>query len=159
MHPRPNFNQVAPELAGKLVDLSNAVKAGSLPITLLDLVYIRASVLNGCAFCVDMHIKEAKIHGERELRLHHLNVWRESSLYSARERAALGWVEAVTKLAEVGVPDDVYEAARGEFSEAELAELTFAITVINSWNRLSVASRKVPGSADAAYGLTQAGLN
>lgn len=159
MHARLDVFETAPDLANKFYDLSRAVKAGSLPAKLHDLVNIRASTLNGCAFCLDMHVKHAKIHGERELRIHHLNIWRESPLYSPQERAALEWVEALTRLSGEGVPDEVYERVRGHFSESEISELTFSITVINSWNRLYIAFGGVPGSADAAYGLTRAGLN
>jgi alkylhydroperoxidase family enzyme len=105
-----------------------------------------------------MHSKEAKIHGERELRLYHLAAWRESTLFSPRERAALAWTEALTKLPEGGVSDEIYDRVRGQLSEKEISDLTFQIMVINSWNRASVAFRAVPGSADKAYGLDKAGL-
>jgi AhpD family alkylhydroperoxidase len=156
---RLDFFSVSPTLSGKLYELALALKSASIEQGLLDLVHIRASQLNGCAFCVDMHAKEAKIHGERELRVHHLTVWRESPLYSARERAALEWTEAVTQLNGKGIDDDVYARAREELSEQEITDLTYAISVINTWNRLSIAFRKVPGSSDAAYGLTRAGLH
>ncbi len=146
-------------LADKLLALSVATKReGSLEKGLVHLVDIRASQLNGCAFCVDMHVKEAKIDGERELRIYHLPVWRESPLFSARERAVLEWTEAVTKLSAHGVSDEVFQQVRAELSEKELADLTFAIGTINAWNRLAISFRVVPGSADAAYGLTKAGL-
>jgi AhpD family alkylhydroperoxidase len=156
---RLDFFEHAPELSKKLYEMSTALQSGTLGRTLLDLVNIRASLINGCAFCVDMHVKEAKIHGERELRVHHIPIWRESDLFSPKERAALEWAEAVTTLSGHGVPDDVYKRVREQFSEKEITDLTFAITVINSWNRLSISFRKVPGSADNAYGLTKAGLN
>lgn len=146
-------------LADKLLALSLATKKeSSLPRGLLHLVDIRASQLNGCAFCVDMHCKEAKIDGERELRLYHLAVWRESPLFEPRERAALEWTEAVTKLSEHGVPDEIYARVREHLSEQEISDLTFAIGTINVWNRLAVSFRAVPGSADSLYGLTKAGL-
>jgi AhpD family alkylhydroperoxidase len=159
--PRIDFFAAAPEISGKLSELSGMIRKSGLGNTLLDLVNLRASQINGCAFCVDMHSKEATIHGERELRLHHLTVWRESSLYTARERAAMEWTEAVTRLADNNhaVPDETYLEARTHFSDAELATLTFAVAVINSWNRLAVTFRKTPGSADAFYGLDKAGLN
>ena len=159
MQSRLDFFAVSPELSGKLYELAVALKAASIEPGLIDLVNMRASQLNGCAFCVDMHAKEAKIHGERELRVHHLTVWRESPLFSARERAALEWTEAVTQLTGHGVSDAVYAVAREQFSEKEITDLTFALAVINSWNRLSISFRKVPGSADVAYGLTKAGLS
>ena len=110
------------------------------------------------AFCVDMHVKEATLHGERPLRLHHVAVWRESTLFSPRERAALAWTELLTQLPAHGVPEADYQAARAEFSEAELAALSFAIVAINGWNRLSVGFAVVPGSQDKLYGLDKAGL-
>jgi alkylhydroperoxidase family enzyme len=115
--------------------------------------------MNGCGFCLDMHVKEAKIHGERELRLYHIPIWRESTLFSPRERAALAWTEILTKMPEHGVPDDTYDRVRGQFSEKELSDLTFSVMAINAWNRVNVAFQTVPGSADKAYGLTKAGLS
>jgi AhpD family alkylhydroperoxidase len=138
---------------------SMASAGGSIEIGLRDLVHIRASQINGCAFCLDMHIKEATIHGERPLRLHHLAVWRESPLFTARERAALTWTEAVTRLGEHGVSDDAYAETLAELTEQEISDLTFEVMAINGWNRLSIAFRAVPGSQDAAYGLTKAGLS
>jgi alkylhydroperoxidase family enzyme len=105
-----------------------------------------------------MHVKEAKIHGERDLRVHHISIWRESPLFSERERAAFEWAEAVTKLGPHGVDDSVFERGRAQFSEKELAELTFVIGTINFWNRLAIPFRTVPGSADKAFGLDKAGL-
>lgn len=156
---RVNYNQQAPEMVKKLVELGQAVKGGVLGQTLIDLVNIRASLLNGCGFCVDMHAKEARIHGERDLRVLHVPIWRESKLFTAKEKAALEWTEAVTKLTEHGVPDDIYQRVREQLSEKEISELTFAIGVINAWNRLSISFKAVPGSADKFYGLDKAGLN
>ncbi|HEX3718827.1 MAG TPA: carboxymuconolactone decarboxylase family protein [Verrucomicrobiae bacterium] len=158
MSQRLNFYQQSPELTKKLLDLSQASKNSSLGNTLLDLVNIRASQLNGCAFCLDMHSKEAKIHNERELRIYHIPIWRESTLFSETERAALEWTEAVTKLSEHGVSDEVYNRVRSHLSEKQISELTFAIAVINAWNRLSISFKSVPGSADEMLGLTKAGL-
>src|SRR6185312_12304829 len=129
MSARANYAQQCPELFKKLFELSQASKAGSLGATVLDLVNIRASQINGCAFCLDMHVKEAKIHGERDLRVHHIAVWRESPLFSAKEKAALEWTEALTELDGHGVGDDAYGRARAQFFEKELAELTFAVAV------------------------------
>ncbi|WPB59028.1 carboxymuconolactone decarboxylase family protein [Xylophilus sp. GOD-11R] len=148
----------SPELYKKLVELSMLVKKSSIDQTLHDLVQIRASQLNGCGFCLDMHVKEAKLHGERELRLYHVAIWRESGLFSPRERAALAWTEALTRLPEHGVPDAIYGEVRAEFSEKELTDLSFVVMTINAWNRLSVGFRNVPGSADKAYGLDKAQL-
>lgn len=155
---RINYVQQSPELLKKFAAFSSAIRESTIEESIQDLVTLRASQLNGCGFCVDMHVKEAKIHGERELRLHHVAVWRESTLFAPRERAALAWTEVVTKLPEQGVPDDIYERVRGQLSEKEIVDLTFAIVAINGWNRLSVAFKSVPGSADAVYGLDRAGL-
>jgi AhpD family alkylhydroperoxidase len=148
----------SPELVQKLVEFSNGVDDCGIEKTILLLVSIRASQLNGCAFCLDMHVKEARLNGERELRLYHLPAWRESTLFDPRERAALAWTEALTKLGEHGVPDDVYNRVLEHYSDKELSDLTFAVMAINAWNRLNIAFRKVPGSADAAFGLDKAGL-
>jgi alkylhydroperoxidase family enzyme len=105
-----------------------------------------------------MHVKQARLHGERELRLHHLPIWRESTLFAPRERAALAWTEALTRLPEPGVPDDLYDRVRNELSEKELSDLSFAVMAINAWNRVNVAFRTVPGAQDKAFGLDKAGL-
>jgi AhpD family alkylhydroperoxidase len=158
MTQRINYIQQSPELFKKLLDFSNQLKESAIEESIRDLVSIRASQINGCGFCVDMHVKEARIHGERELRLHHLAIWRESTLFAPRERAALAWAEALTKLAELGVPDDIYERVRAQFSEKELSDLTYEVMAINAWNRANVAFRTVPGSADKAFGLDKANL-
>jgi AhpD family alkylhydroperoxidase len=152
------YLQASAQLTKKLLDLSAQLHESGVERSLLDLVNIRASQQNGCAFCLDMHIKEARIHGERELRLHHVAIWRESTLFTERERAALAWTEALTELAEQGVPDELYERCRMHFSERELSDLTFAVGVINLWNRLNVAFRTTPGSSDEALGLDKANL-
>ena len=115
--------------------------------------------INGCAFCLDMHCKEAKIHGEHELRLYHIAIWRESTLFSETERAVLEWTEAVTKLSEHGVSDEIYNRVRAQLSETQISELTYAIGLINMWNRLNISFRSVPGSFDDQLGLKKAGLN
>lgn len=158
MTQRLNFFQQSPELSKKLIELGALFQKTTIEAPVRELVEIRASQLNGCAFCVDMHIKQAKIHGERELRLHHVAIWRESTLFAPRERAALAWTEAVTQLSAQGVPDDVYERVRTQYSEKELSDLTFLVGTINAWNRLNVAFRTVPGSSDKAFGLDKAGL-
>jgi len=158
MSQRLDYTKAAPALAGKLLELSNASKGSSLGKTLIDLINIRASQINGCAFCLDMHSKEAKIHGERELRLYHIPIWRESPLFSGAEKAALEWTETVTRISERGVPDEVYDRVRAYFNETQLVELTYAVAVINSWNRLCISFRSVPGSFDEMLGLTKAGL-
>ncbi|MDM5225016.1 carboxymuconolactone decarboxylase family protein [Cytobacillus firmus] len=158
MTQRINYMQHSPEFFNKMMALSNAEKESSIEEKIRHLVHIRASQMNGCGFCLDMHIKEAKIHGERELRLYHIPIWRESTLFSPRERAALEWTEILTKLPAHGVPDDIYDSVREQLSEKELSDLTFSIMAINAWNRISIAFKNVPGSADTAFGLTKAGL-
>ena len=158
MTPRIDYSQQSPELFRKFLDFSLALKEGAIDRTTGYLIAIRASQMNGCAFCLDMHAKEAKIHGERELRLYHLPLWRESALFSARERAALAWTEVLTDLPRDGVPDEIYSRVREHLSEKEIADLTFAVMAINAWNRVNVAFRTVPGSRDAMFGLDKAKL-
>ena len=158
MSQRLNYAAHSPAFLKKMSDFSLSLKDSAIEQSIRDLVNMRASQINGCAFCVDMHVKEAKIHGETELRLHHVAIWRESNLFSPRERAALAWTEAVTKLPEGGIPDELYERVRGQLSEKEISDLTFSIMAINAWNRVSIAFKTVPGSADKLYGLDKAGL-
>jgi AhpD family alkylhydroperoxidase len=158
MTQRINYVQQSPELFKKFFELSNLLKDSAIEESIRDLVSIRASQLNGCGFCLDMHVKEARLHGERELRVHHLATWRESTLFSPRERAALAWTEVLTRLPEQGVPDDIYERVRTQFSEKELSDLTFEVMAINGWNRANVAFKTVPGSSDKAFGLDKANL-
>lgn len=158
MTQRLDYAQQSPEPMKKLVELSMANRKTGIETSLLDLVNLRASQMNGCAFCVDMHVKEATIHGERPLRLHHVAIWRESNLFEPRERAALAWTEALTRIAPEGVSDELFEHVRGQYSEKELSDLTFAIMTINAWNRVNVAFHGVPGSMDKAYGLDKANL-
>jgi AhpD family alkylhydroperoxidase len=113
---------------------------------LLHLIRLRASQINGCAYCLDMHWKDLRTSGEQEQRLYSLDAWRECPYYTERERAALAWTEAVTLITAGHVPDAVYEEALAHFSEKELSDLTLAVTVINTWNRLSIAARTVPGA-------------
>ncbi|ACT01792.1 carboxymuconolactone decarboxylase family protein [Paenibacillus sp. JDR-2] len=159
MTQRVNYMQQSPEFTKKMMEFSYAEKSSSIEAKIIHLVHIRASQMNGCGFCLDMHVKEAKIHGERELRLYHLAIWRESTLFDARERAALAWTEVLTKLPEHGVSDEIYNRVREQFTEKEISDLTYSIMAINAWNRANVAFRTEPGSADAAFGLTKAGLN
>ncbi|CAB3627299.1 carboxymuconolactone decarboxylase family protein [Achromobacter pestifer] len=159
MSQRLNYFQVSAELSKKYMDFSAAMKKVPVIEEFGDLVDIRASQINGCGFCLDMHVKQAKLHGERELRLHHIAIWRESTLFSPRERAALAWTEALTTLPPHGVSDEVYEHVREQLSESEISDLTFRVVAINGWNRLNIAFRAVPGSADTAFGLDKAGLS
>jgi len=159
MPERLNHMRQVPALTQKLTELTFALKKGTVERTILSFIEIRASQLNGCAFCLDMHIKQAKLHGERELRIHHVAIWRESTLFNDRERAALEWTEALTRLSPHGVSDEIYAAVRAQFSEDELVYLTYMVMVINAWNRASIAFQSVPGSQDKAFGLDKAGLS
>lgn len=128
-----------------MLHLSSEV-AANLDASLFELVKIRASQINGCAYCIDMHTKDARRAGETEQRLYALNAWRETPFFTDRERAALEWTEAVTRLAETHVPDEIHERVAAQFDEAELVALTFAVVVINGWNRLAVSFRVPAGS-------------
>ena len=145
MKPRINLMNVSPGIVNAMLGLEKQVSKSGLDSKLLDLVRMRASQINGCAYCLDMHSKDARAAGETEQRLYGLDAWRETPYYSARERAALEWTEALTLVTEGHVPDDVYERVRQEFSEDELAHLSLAIVAINGWNRLNVAARTIPG--------------
>jgi AhpD family alkylhydroperoxidase len=143
MKPRMNFYQAAPDTIKALTALEAQIQASGLEKSLIELVKTRASQINGCAFCINMHTADARKQGETEQRLYLLNAWRESPLYTDRERAALAWTEALTLLAG-GVGDEVYAQASAEFSEKELAYLTSAIASINVWNRFGAAFRWTP---------------
>lgn len=158
MTQRIDYRTQSPELFNKFVEFSLLAHKSTIERKIQDLVNIRASQINGCAFCVDMHVKEATLRGERPLRLHHIAIWRESQLFEPRERAALAWTEALTTLPPGGVPQETYDRVRTELSEKELSDLTFSVMAINAWNRVSVAFTAVPGSLDKAYGLDKANL-
>jgi AhpD family alkylhydroperoxidase len=158
MTQRINYLKQSPALFKKLVDLGTLINDGSIEESIRDLVAIRASQINGCGFCIDMHVKQATIHGERPLRLHHLAAWRESTLFAPRERAALAWTEALTTLSRQGVADEIYERVRSQLTEQELVDLTYEIMTINAWNRINVAFKTVPGSYDKDFGLDRANL-
>jgi AhpD family alkylhydroperoxidase len=143
--PRLKYYRASPGAYQALKQLQDYVEHSGLERALLELVKVRASQLNSCAFCLDMHWKEARAAGEREDRLYMLNVWRESHVYSDRERAALAWTEAVTLISQTGAPDEVYEEARIHFDEKEISNLTLAIAAINAWNRMAIGFRLVPG--------------
>jgi AhpD family alkylhydroperoxidase len=146
MKARLDFRKASPQGDKAMMGLHMFVRNCGLDHGLLELVKLRASQLNGCAHCIDMHTKELRADGESEQKLYLLNAWRESPFYSERERAALGWTEAVTLLPNHQVPDDVYDEARKQFSEEELVNLTLALVAINGANRLNIAFRTVPGS-------------
>ena len=150
MKARLNYAKIAPGVYDAMDALDQYLGKCGLEESLLHLVRLRASQVNGCAFCLDMHWKDLRAIGEGEERLYSLDAWRECSCYSDRERAALAWTEAVTLIADGHVPDAAYEQARGHFSEKELADLTLTVATINAWNRLSIAARLVPGKYQPA---------
>ena len=150
MKARMDFRAASPEGAKAMSALHAFLHHCGLERSLLELVKLRASQINGCAQCIDMHTKELRADGEDEQRLHLLNAWQEAPIYNERERAALAWTEAVTRVAETHVPDDVYALVRAQFSETELANLTLAIVAINGANRLNVAFRTVAGNYQPA---------
>ena len=150
MQPRIEYGTAPRGATQAMYGLEAYVRECGLERPLLELVKMRVSQINGCAFCIDMHSKDARAGGESEQRLYLLDAWREAPFYTDRERAALEWAEAVTLVAETHVPDDVYERARAQFSEEELVNLTLAVVAINGWNRLSIAFRAVPGAYQPA---------
>lgn len=138
-----NYYRLAPEGFKAMMALEASIKASGLEHSVVELVKMRASQINGCAFCLHMHATDARKAGETEMRLYLLNAWRESSLYTPRERAALAWTESLTRLADTGAPDHDYELVRAQFSEAEQVQLTLLIGAINTWNRIAVGFRAV----------------
>jgi AhpD family alkylhydroperoxidase len=144
MKPRMNYFQAAPETVKALMALENQVTSSGLEQSLIELVKTRASQINGCAFCINMHTQDARKHGETEQRLYLLNAWREAPVYTERERAALAWTDALTLISETHAPDDVYQEVRAQFSEAETVNLTMLIATINAWNRLAISFRSMP---------------
>lgn len=149
---RLRYVHVLPNGYNTMLQLEKVAPESGLDPILLELVRIRASQLNGCAFCLDMHTKDARARGEAEQRLHLLAAWRDAPCFTARERAALAWCENVTNIADDGVPDDVYEAAATEFTPTELVSLTFAVIAINAWNRLNVAFQTPVGNYVSPHG-------
>ena len=144
MHQRIDAMKVSPAAYKAMGGLQGYVDQSGLEPSLRELVKIRASQINGCAYCLVMHTNDARKRGESDERMHLLNAWQEAPVFTARERAALAWVEAVTLVSDGHVPDDVYEEARGQFSEQELVDLTVATVAINAWNRLAIAFRATP---------------
>jgi AhpD family alkylhydroperoxidase len=142
--PRLDYRQAAPAVLQAMLGLQQAVNRSGLEPSLLELVKLRVSQLNGCAFCIDMHFRDARRAGESEARLYLLDAWAETALYTPRERAALRWAEVLTRLAGSHVTDADFEAVRAHFGEAELAHLTLAIVAINGWNRFGVGFRLPP---------------
>ena len=152
MTPRVNAaGYIKSGLGQAMLALQHQVETSGLEHSLLELVKIRTSQINGCAYCLDMHTKDARALGETEQRLYALSAWRETPFFSDRERAALEWTEAVTRVSEGHVPDAVYKAVAPHFKEAELVALTFAVVAINSWNRLAISFRAVPGTCQSPH--------
>ena len=143
MKPRLNPYAAAPTAMRPLMELDGYFKDSGLEPALIDLVRTRASQINGCAYCIHLHTREARARGETEERLYLLDAWRDSPLYTARERAALAWTETVTRVSETHVPDAEYQAVREQFAEAELVKLTLLIGTINAWNRVAISFRSV----------------
>jgi len=151
MKPRLNPTAAAPDATKAMIALETYIKGSGLEPSLIELVKMRASQINGCAFCLDMHAKDARANGETEQRLYLLNAWHESPLYSDRERAALAWTEALTLVAQTHAPDDDYAALKAQFSDAEQVKLTLLIGAINTWNRIAIGFRLVHPTAAAAH--------
>ncbi|MDR3749995.1 MAG: carboxymuconolactone decarboxylase family protein [Terracidiphilus sp.] len=150
MAQRLNYAKAFPEGVHAIRTVDKAIRESGLESSLLELIKTRASQLNGCAYCIDMHTKDARAAGETEQRLYALTAWRETPFFTPRERAALAWTEALTNIQQGHAPDEVYAEARGEFSEAELARLTVAITLINAWNRIAIGFKAEPGTYQPA---------
>ncbi|WP_095148867.1 carboxymuconolactone decarboxylase family protein [Pseudomonas sp. Irchel s3a18] len=144
MQPRIDFYTASPEALKAMITLEGAVSKLPLEKSLIELVKLRASQINGCAFCVDMHTADARKSGETERRLYAVSVWRETPFFTPRERAALAWTESLTLLSQTHAPDEDYEQLSAEFDAREIVDLTVAITTINAWNRLAVGFRKMP---------------
>lgn len=146
MQPRIDYTKVSPDAVKAMFGLQAYVNRSSLEHSLLHLVKMRASQINGCAYCIDMHSKDARAAGETEQRLYALNAWRETPFYTPRERAALAWTETITLIGDGHAPDAAYAEVREHFSESEIVDLTLAIVAINGWNRLSIAFRTPVGT-------------
>jgi AhpD family alkylhydroperoxidase len=144
-----NFYQAAPDTIKALIALENQIQSSGLEQSLIELVKTRASQINGCAYCINMHTQDARKHGETEQRLYLLDAWREAPVYSDRERAALAWTEAVTLISKTHAPDDAYDEVQKHFSEAETVNLTMLVAAINAWNRLAISFRAVPPAKKA----------
>ena len=155
MPERLNYRKGFPEGIGGILNLEKIIRESGLESSLYELIKIRASQMNGCAYCLDMHTKDARAAGETEQRIYALPAWRETPFYTPRERAALAWTEALTNIQQGHAPDEVYEDVRREFDEASLARLTLAITQINTWNRIAIAFRLEPGTYQPAVHESQ----
>jgi len=145
MQPRIDFTKYAREAQKSMLGLEKYISESGLDHKLILLIKVRASQINGCAYCIDMHSKDARALGETEQRLYELDAWRETPFYTERERAALEWTEALTRVSETHAPDAVFEQVKKHFSEKEIVDLTIAVSTINMWNRLAISMRAVPG--------------
>lgn len=157
MESRINAQVTSPKAYQAMLNLEQFVASCGLERPLLELVKMRTSQINGCAYCLDMHSKDARALGETEQRLHLLEAWREAPFYSERERAALDWTEAITRISETHAPDEVYERVAKQFTPEEMVNLTLAIATINSWNRLAIGFRAVPGRYQSKLAPLKAG--
>ena len=146
MHPRLDITKYLNSRLGRAMLALSTEAEATVERPLFELVKVRASQMNGCAYCIDMHTKDARLAGETEQRLYALNAWRETPFFTERERAALEWTEAVTRVGETHVPDEIYQRVAAQFDEADLVALTFAVVVINGWNRLAVSFRAPAGT-------------
>jgi len=155
VEPRITYAQAAPGALGAMMSLERYVRESGLEHSLLHLIKLRASQINGCAYCIDMHSKDARALGDTEQRLYALSAWREAPFFTDRERAALAWTEALTLISQNGVPDEVYEEAKEQFTEKELVDLTLAIVAINGWNRLAISFRPPVGDYQPAVALAE----
>ncbi|EPG66347.1 carboxymuconolactone decarboxylase family protein [Leptospira wolffii] len=144
MNTRFNYAKVFPQVLEKMLEMENFAKNAGIEPILYELVKIRASQINGCAFCIDMHTKDIRAMGEQEKRIYLLNAWREAGFYSSKERAALELTEYVTRISEHGLPEEVYERVKKEFNEKEIIALIVAINTINSWNRIAISTGMTP---------------
>ena len=149
MKPRMNFYQAAPDAIKALTALETLIQSSGLEQSLIELVKTRASQINGCAFCINMHTQDARKRGETEQRLYLLNAWREAPVYTDRERAALEWTESLTLVSQTHVPDEVYESVKKHFNEKEIVDLSILLSLINVWNRLAISARTTPGTYKA----------
>lgn len=155
MEPRLDYSKVAPDGIKGLIQQETYVRSSGLEDRIIELVKLRASQINGCAFCIDMHTKDARSHGESEQRLYAVSAWHEAPFFTERERAALLWTEQVTLISHDHVPDAIYNEVRKQFSEKELVDLTLAVIAINSWNRLAISFRTLAGTYKPDHPVTK----
>ena len=158
MEQRLDYSKTSPDGIGILRQLEGYLKNAGLEPELVELVKLRASQINGCAYCIDMHTKDARSHGESEQRLYGVTAWRETPFYSERERAALAWTESVTRISADQVPEEIYQQVKQHFTEEELVDLTLAVIAINSWNRLAISFRTPAGSYQPDHPVSKKNL-